>query len=83
MPAKFCVRFIFILSLSSTFGTYSFVMLPLVVCVQFLCHSITLSSSISLVNTLFGILFYSSLNDSFDVAFLASVSASSFPNFPE
>ena len=54
MAAKFCVRFIFILIRSSTFGEYSFVMLPLVVCVLFLCLSFTLSSSISLVSTIMG-----------------------------
>ena len=41
IAAKFCVRFFFIFSLSSTFGKYSFVMFPLVVCVQFLCHFFT------------------------------------------
>jgi len=42
IAAKFCVRFFFIFSLSSTFGKYSFALLPLVVCVQFLCHFFTL-----------------------------------------
>jgi hypothetical protein len=57
-------------------------MLPLVVCVQFLCHFLTLSSSNSLVTTLFGILLYSSVHDSFVAAFFASVSANSFPSIP-
>jgi len=79
IAVKFCVRFNFIFSFSHTFGKYSFVVLPLVVCVQFLCHFLTLSSSNSLVTTLFGILLYSSFNDSFFADFFASVSANSFP----
>ena len=51
--------YILFFGLSSTFGKYSFVVLPLVVCVQFLCQFLTLSSSNSLVTTLFGILLYS------------------------
>ena len=54
IAVKFCVRFNFIFSLSPTFGKYSFVVLPLVVCVQFLCHFLTLSSSNSLGVTCLG-----------------------------
>jgi len=82
IAVKFCVRFIFIFRLFPTFGKYSFVVLPLVVCVQFLCYFFALSCSNSLVTTLFGILLYSTVNDSFFAAFFASVSAKSFPINP-
>jgi hypothetical protein len=57
-------------------------LLLLVFCVQFLFHFIMLSSSNFLVTTLFRILLYSSVNDSFVAAFFASVSANSFPSIP-
>jgi len=57
IAVKFCVKFIFIFSFSFTFGKYSFVVLPLVVFVQFLCHFLTLYSSSSLFTTLFGTVF--------------------------
>ena len=60
ITAKFCVMFVFNFILSSTFGSYSSVMLPLVICVQFLYNFFTLSFCISLVTT-FSVFYFSLL----------------------
>ena len=48
MVVKFCVKFIFVCSLSATFGKYSFVILPLFVVSHSLCQVSMLFSSRSL-----------------------------------
>ena len=56
MVVKFCVKFIFVCNLSTTFGKYSFVIPPLFVVSHSLCQFSLLISSRSLFMALLGTL---------------------------
>jgi len=79
IAVKFCVRFNFIFSLSSTFGKYSFVVLPLVVSSFFAISSrfLLLTPSLPFLGSCYILQLMT-----FFAAFFASVSASSFPIIP-
>ena len=55
IAVKFCVRFMFMFSLSLTSGKKSFVIFPFVEFVQSVCHFFTLSSSSSFIMTFSGL----------------------------
>ena len=78
IAVQFCVRFMFMFSLSLTSGKKSFVIFPFVEFVHSVCHFFTPSSSSSFIITLFGILLYLSLMFLFATVSFASLSASSF-----
>ena len=82
IAVKFCVRFNFIFSLSPTFRKYSFVVLPLVVCVRFFAifsrFLLLTPSSLPFL----GFYYILQLMTHSSPPFFASVSANSFPIIP-
>ena len=82
MTMIFCVSCSFIFNLSDTYGKYSFVVLPVFVCVHFLCYSFAFSSSTSYIVTLFVILLQLSGMFIFVDALFTKPSANSFPITP-